>query len=165
MRAEVRLWALCVLSPEHRSSLTALGIRPGSARNSCPWMSQESGRDKEEGTIIQLLQPQVPGREQGGGGDQLLNTRPFGLLGWEAVKGLLSYGMVSNGSGDPLPVQAHLSQVCLPTAYLKILICQQIKLGHLVITFTTSLSLRTSEAHPRRLYSPPHTNIFIDQSN
>jgi hypothetical protein len=28
-----------------------------------------SGRDKEEGTIIQLLQTQVPGREQGGGSD------------------------------------------------------------------------------------------------
>ena len=39
----------------------------------------------------------MPGREQGGGGDDwLLSTRPFGLLGLEAVKGLLSHGMVSN---------------------------------------------------------------------
>ena len=78
------------------SSLTALGVRLGSAHNSCPQKSWESGRDKEEGTIIQLLQPQVPGREQGGGGDdRLLSTRPFGLLGWEAVKGFLSHSMVS----------------------------------------------------------------------
>jgi hypothetical protein len=39
------------------------GVRPGSECNSCPWMSWESGRDGEEGTIIQLLQPRVPGRE------------------------------------------------------------------------------------------------------
>jgi hypothetical protein len=52
-------------------------------------MSWESGRDKEEGTIIQLLQPQVPAREQGEGSDDLLlSTRPFGLSGWETVKGL-----------------------------------------------------------------------------
>jgi hypothetical protein len=60
-------------------------------------MSWESGRDKEEGTIIQLLQPMVPGREQGEGGDnRLLSTRPFGLSGWETVKSSLSHGMVSN---------------------------------------------------------------------
>jgi hypothetical protein len=51
-------------------------------------MSWESGRDKEEGTIIQLLQSQVPGREQGEGSDNLLlSTRPFGLSGgrlWKA---------------------------------------------------------------------------------
>jgi hypothetical protein len=64
-KSGARHWALCVLSLEHRSSLTALGVRPGSACNSCPWKSWESGRDKEEGTIIQLLQPQVPGRKQG----------------------------------------------------------------------------------------------------
>ena len=82
------------------SSLTALGVRPGSAHNSCPWMSWESGRDKEQGTIIQLLQPQVPGREQGGGSDDwLLSTRPLGLSGCETVKGLLSHGMVSNTFG------------------------------------------------------------------
>jgi hypothetical protein len=28
--------ALCILSPEFGSSLTALGVRPGSAHNSCP---------------------------------------------------------------------------------------------------------------------------------
>jgi hypothetical protein len=60
-------------------------------------MSRESGRDKEEGTIIQLLQPQVPGKEQGEGIDNpLLSTRPFGLSGWETVKGSLSHGKVSN---------------------------------------------------------------------
>ena len=64
-------------------------------------MSWESGRDKEEGTIIQLLQPQVPGREQGGGSDDLLlSTRPFGLSGWEIVKGSLSHVMVSNREAE-----------------------------------------------------------------
>jgi hypothetical protein len=53
----------------------ALGVRPGSSSNSCPWKSWGSGRDKEEGTIIQLLQPQVPGREQGEGSDDWLLTR------------------------------------------------------------------------------------------
>jgi hypothetical protein len=34
-------------------------------------------------------QPWMTGREQrGGGDDQLHSTRLFGLLGWEAVKGL-----------------------------------------------------------------------------
>ena len=34
-------------------------------------------------------QPWVTGKEQRGGGEgRLLSTRPFGLLGWEAVKGL-----------------------------------------------------------------------------
>jgi hypothetical protein len=60
-------------------------------------MSWESERDKEEGTIIQHLQPQVPGREQGKGNDNLLlSTRPFDLSGWEIVKSSLSQGMVSN---------------------------------------------------------------------
>jgi hypothetical protein len=35
------------------------------------------------------LQPWMTGREQrGGGDDRLCSTRPIGLLGWEAVKGL-----------------------------------------------------------------------------
>ena len=90
------------------SYLTALGVRPGSACNSCPWKSWESGRHKEQGTIIQLLQPQVPGREQGEGSDDLLlSTRPFGLSGWETVKGSLSHGMVSNNVEflDPLRLE------------------------------------------------------------
>ena len=79
MRAKVRLQAASTLG---LISEIALGVRPGSAHNSCPWMSWESGRDKEEGTIIQLLQSQVPGREQGEGSDNLLlSTRPFGLSG------------------------------------------------------------------------------------
>jgi hypothetical protein len=44
-------------------SLTVPGVRLGSAHYSCPSKSLESGRDKEEGTIIQLLGPLVPGRE------------------------------------------------------------------------------------------------------
>jgi hypothetical protein len=36
-------------------SLIALGVRLGSASNSYPQKSWESGRDKEEGTIIQLF--------------------------------------------------------------------------------------------------------------
>ena len=60
-------------------------------------MSWESGRDKEEGILILLLQPQVPGMEQGEGSDDwLLSTSPFGLSGWETVKSLFSHGMVSN---------------------------------------------------------------------
>ena len=47
--------AFCILSLECRYSLTALGVRLGSACNSCPWKSWESGRDKEEGTTIQLF--------------------------------------------------------------------------------------------------------------
>jgi hypothetical protein len=79
------------------SSLTALGVRPGLSIITRPWMSWESGRDKEEGTIIQLLQPLVPGREQGEGSDDpFLSTRTFVLSGWETVKGSLFHGMVSN---------------------------------------------------------------------
>ena len=36
-----RRQALCVLSPEHRSSLTALGCQAGLRHNSCPWMAWE----------------------------------------------------------------------------------------------------------------------------
>jgi hypothetical protein len=54
---------------------TGLGCQDGLRHNSCPWKSWESGRDREEGTIIQLLQPQVPGREQGGGSDNQLLAR------------------------------------------------------------------------------------------
>jgi hypothetical protein len=99
MKAEVRFQAVGTLRLISGMwiLLNSLGCQAGLSSNSCPWKSWESERDKEEGTIIQLLQPQVPGREQGGGGDdQLLSTRPFGLLGWETVKGLLSHGMVSN---------------------------------------------------------------------
>ena len=96
-KSGARQRALWILSLEHRSSLTALGVRLGSGVTHVLGCHGNSGRDREEGTIIQLLQPQVPGREQGGGGDdQLLSTRPFGLLGWETVKGLPFHGMVSN---------------------------------------------------------------------
>ena len=56
--------ALCILSQEHQSSLTALGVRLGSGgvTHVLGWHGS-SGRDREEGTIIQLLQLQVPGRE------------------------------------------------------------------------------------------------------
>ena len=96
-KSGARQRALWILSLEHRSSLTALGVRLGSGVTHVLGCHGNSGRDREEGTIIQLLQPQVPGREQGeGSDDRLLSTRPFGLLGWETVKGLLSHGMVSN---------------------------------------------------------------------
>ena len=59
-------------------------------------------------------QPWVTGREQrGGGDDQLLSTRPFGLLGWEAVKGLPFHGVVSNLS-PPFQlnlIRPHLTEV------------------------------------------------------
>jgi hypothetical protein len=64
MGAEVRLrLALCILSPEYRFSLTALGVRLGSDVTHTLGWHGSSGRDREEGAIIQLLQPQVPGRE------------------------------------------------------------------------------------------------------
>ena len=97
LKSGARQQALCILSLEHRSSLTALGVRLGSGVTPILGWHGNSGRDREEGTIIQLLQPQVPGREQGeGSDDQQFSTRPFGLLGWETVKGSLSHGMVSN---------------------------------------------------------------------
>ena len=96
-KSGARQRALWILSLEHRSSLTALGVRLGSGVTHVLGWHGNSGRDREEGTIIQLLQPQVPGREQGeGSDDQQFSTRPFGLLGWETVKGSLSRGMVSN---------------------------------------------------------------------
>ena len=55
--------ALCILSLKHRSSLTALGVKLGSGITHVLGCHGNSGRDREEGTIIQLLQPQVPGRE------------------------------------------------------------------------------------------------------
>jgi hypothetical protein len=65
MGAEVRrqAGAFCILSPEHRSSFTALGVRLGSGITHVLGWHGSSERDKEEGTIIQLLQPQVPERE------------------------------------------------------------------------------------------------------
>jgi hypothetical protein len=62
-KSGTRQWALCILSAEHRSSLTALGVRLGSGVTPGLGWHGSSGRDREEGTIIQLLQPQVPGRE------------------------------------------------------------------------------------------------------
>ena len=100
-KSGARQRALWILSLEHRSSLTALGVRLGSGVTHVLGCHGNSGRDREEGTIIQLLQPQVPGREQGEGSDHLLfSTRLFGLSGWETVKGLLSHGMVSNTQDD-----------------------------------------------------------------
>jgi hypothetical protein len=65
--------ALWILSLEHRSSLTALGVRLGSGITHVLGWHENSGRNREEGTIIQLLQPQVPRKEQGGkGGDNQL---------------------------------------------------------------------------------------------
>jgi hypothetical protein len=62
-KSGTRQWALCILTPEHRSSSTALGVRLGSGMTHVLECHGNSGRDREEGTIIQLLQPQVPGRE------------------------------------------------------------------------------------------------------
>ena len=47
-------------------------VRPDSGVTHVLGSHGSSGRDKEEGTIIQLLQPQVPGREQGEGSDDQL---------------------------------------------------------------------------------------------
>jgi hypothetical protein len=62
-KSGTRQRALCILSLEHRSSLTALGVRLGSGVTHVLGWHGSSGRDREEGTIIQLLQLQVPGRE------------------------------------------------------------------------------------------------------
>jgi hypothetical protein len=40
-----------------------LGVRLGSGMTYVLGWHGNSGRDREEGTIIQLLQPQVPGKE------------------------------------------------------------------------------------------------------
>jgi hypothetical protein len=64
-KSGARQRALCILSPQHRSSLTALGVRLGSGMTHVLGCHGNSGRDREEGTIIQLLQPQMPGREKG----------------------------------------------------------------------------------------------------
>ena len=53
--SDCRWEALWVYLWNVESPLTALGVRLGSAHNSGPWKSWESGRDKEEGTIIQLF--------------------------------------------------------------------------------------------------------------
>jgi hypothetical protein len=71
-KSGARQRALCILSLEHRSSLTALGVRPGSGITHVLGWHGSSGRDREEGTIIQLLQLQVPGKELGEGGDNQL---------------------------------------------------------------------------------------------
>ncbi|EDL05266.1 mCG1041449, partial [Mus musculus] len=62
-KSGARQRALWILSLEHRSSLTALGVRLGSGVTHVLGWHGNSGRDREEGTIIQLLQPQVPGKE------------------------------------------------------------------------------------------------------
>jgi hypothetical protein len=55
-KSGTRQRTLCILSPEHRSSLTALGVRLGSGVTHVLGWHGSSGRDREEGTIIQLLQ-------------------------------------------------------------------------------------------------------------
>lgn len=71
-KSGARQRALWILSLEHWSSSTALGVRLGSGLTHVLGCHGNSGRDREEGTIIQLLQPQVPGREQGEGSDDQL---------------------------------------------------------------------------------------------
>jgi hypothetical protein len=63
LKSGARQRALGILSLKHRSSLTALGVRLGSGVTHVLGWHGNSGRDREEGTIIQLLQPQVPRKE------------------------------------------------------------------------------------------------------
>jgi hypothetical protein len=63
LKSGARQRTLWILSLEHRSSLTALGERLGSGITHVIGWHRNSGRDREEGTIIQLLQPQVPRKE------------------------------------------------------------------------------------------------------
>ena len=51
-KSGARQWALCILSLEHRSSLTALGVRLGSGVTHVLGWQGNSGRDRKEGTII-----------------------------------------------------------------------------------------------------------------
>jgi hypothetical protein len=62
-KSGARQRALWILSLEHGSSLTALGVRLGSGVTHVLGWHGNSGRDREEGSIIQLLQPQVPRKE------------------------------------------------------------------------------------------------------
>jgi hypothetical protein len=73
-KSGARQWALWILSLEHRSSLTALGVRLGSGVTHVLGWHGNSGRDREEGTIIHLysLRCQERNREEGGGDNQLL---------------------------------------------------------------------------------------------
>lgn len=71
-KSGARQRALWILSLEHRSSLTALGVRLGSGITHVLGWHGNSGRDREEGTI-----------------------RPVR----EIVKGSLSHGMVSDKGG------------------------------------------------------------------
>jgi hypothetical protein len=54
-KSGARQRTLWILSLEHRSSLTALGVRLGSGVTHVLGWHGNSGRDMEEGTIIQLL--------------------------------------------------------------------------------------------------------------
>ena len=51
-KSGARQRALCILSPQHRSSLTALGVRLGSGMTHVLGCHGNSGRDREEGTVI-----------------------------------------------------------------------------------------------------------------
>jgi hypothetical protein len=56
-KSGARQRALCILSLEHQSSLTAMGVRLGSGITHVLECHGNSGRDREEGTVIQILQP------------------------------------------------------------------------------------------------------------
>jgi hypothetical protein len=59
-------------------------------------------------------QPWMTGREQrGSGDDQLRSTKPFGLLGWEAVKGLpfSQYGLQPLSPFELNLIRPHLTEV------------------------------------------------------
>jgi hypothetical protein len=56
-KSGARQRALCILSLEHQSSSTALGIKLGSGVTHVLGCQGDSGRDREKGTVIQILQP------------------------------------------------------------------------------------------------------------
>jgi hypothetical protein len=56
-KSGARQGPLWILSPEHRSSLRALGVKLGSGIAHVLGCQGNSGRDREVGTVIQILQP------------------------------------------------------------------------------------------------------------
>ena len=57
LKSGAKQQVLCILSPEPLSSSTALGVKLGSGTAHVLGCHGNSGRDREEGTVIQILQP------------------------------------------------------------------------------------------------------------
>ena len=72
-KSGARQRALWILSLEHRSSLTALGVRLGSGVTYVLGWHGNSGRDREEGTVFKFYSLRCQeGNKEEGGDNQLL---------------------------------------------------------------------------------------------